>query len=314
MNSVAAWCSGLFVKAIQSFLSDRDRNDVLAWLALCREITDEQTIGKVEKIWRIYAISSFTGTIGMMFNGLVKSVQNYKDSNLPLAVKIALPATLASAAFFGGQAVGVAGFGGAIGVPLLLVIFLGSAVITSILQAFWGNSSSRGYIGAVLCLIAQDEMLRRVNQTMRNAMTASPVEPKRSNLTEDADFLAYELRNLDPFEFERHVMSFFQSKGLIAWVTKKTNDLGVDGFARHHEGLIVVQCKRYAEQNLVSRPEVQQFKGVIEENGAWKGYLVTTSGFTNQAIESATRNDRLILVDFTKLSEWHQDLNSLAIA
>ena len=50
-------------------------------------------------------------------------------------------------------------------------------------------------------------------------------------------------------------MSFFQAAGLMAWVTKKTGDGGVDGFARHSEGLIIVQCKRYTDKP-VGGPDV----------------------------------------------------------
>jgi restriction endonuclease Mrr len=110
---------------------------------------------------------------------------------------------------------------------------------------------------------------------------------------------------MDPYDFEKHVMSFFQQAGLLAWVTKKSNDAGVDGFARHSEGLILVQCKRNATKNTVGRPTIQQFKGVIEENEAWRGYIVTTSSFTSGAIESATKNNKIILIGLQELIDWH---------
>jgi restriction endonuclease Mrr len=67
-----------------------------------------------------------------------------------------------------------------------------------------------------------------------------------------------------------------------------------------------VQCKRNAKENGVGRPTVQQFKGVVEENSAWRGYIVTTSYFTNEAVESAAKNDKFILIDLVKLLEWHR--------
>lgn len=79
----------------------------------------------------------------------------------------------------------------------------------------------------------------------------------------------------------------------------------MDGFARHANGLIIVQCKRNAVKNTVGRPTIQQFKGVIEENGAWPGYVVTSSSFTSEAIESAVKNDRLILIEMQELIDWH---------
>ena len=100
-------------------------------------------------------------------------------------------------------------------------------------------------------------------------------------------------------------MSFFSSSGLEAWPTRKSNDLGVDGFAIHADGLIVVQCKRHAPYNRVGRPTVQQFKGVIEEHGALRGYVITTSTFTEEAKESAGMSDKIVLVDMECLVQWH---------
>ena len=100
-------------------------------------------------------------------------------------------------------------------------------------------------------------------------------------------------------------MGFFQNQGMLAWVTKKSNDAGVDGFARHPKGLIIVQCKRYNPDNSVGRPAIQQFKGVIEENEAWRGYIITTSQFSSEAIDSASKNDKLYLVDMETIVKWH---------
>lgn len=138
---------------------------------------------------------------------------------------------------------------------------------------------------------------------MREAMAAEPLRPRRH----DAEDITTALRSMDPYDFECHVMSFFEAAGLIAWVTKRSNDMGVDGFARHPAGLIVVQCKRYAESNAVGRPDVQQFKGVVEENQAHRGYLVTTSHFTAQVRESAGLSARVVLVDMDDLKGWHPE-------
>lgn len=100
-------------------------------------------------------------------------------------------------------------------------------------------------------------------------------------------------------------MSFFQAQGLLAWVTQQSNDAGVDGFARHANGLIVVQCKRNAPDNLVGSPVVQQFKGVIEENEAWRGYIVTTSSFSKNALLSANKSNKVVLVNMSQLIDWH---------
>lgn len=241
----------------------------------------------------------------MIFRSIVTSVKNYKDSDLPLAVKIAIPVTLTAAVVIGGQGAGIAAFGGAVGMPVLILIFIGTAGITAIIEAFSAKSESRDYISTVMAIIAGDEILRRTKKAMKDAMTAEPAAPEFFDMPDEERALREKLANMDPYDFERHIMSFFQKNGMLAWATKKSNDMGVDGFARHPQGLIVVQCKRYAADIPVGRADIQQFKGVIEENGAWRGYFVTTGYFTRNARENASMNDKIILIDMEELIRWH---------
>lgn len=156
----------------------------------------------------------------------------------------------------------------------------------------------------ILGIIAEDEIARRVSASMKAAMKEEPLEPKRFKVPPDEEKLRQKLLEMDPFDFERHVVSFF-SVGMEAWVTRKSNDFGVDGFARGADGLIVIQCKRYAPDNPVGAPAVREFKGVIEENGAARGYLVTTSRFTADALASGGKSSSLELVDMDALVRWH---------
>lgn len=59
--------------------------------------------------------------------------------------------------------------------------------------------------------------------------------------------------------------------------------------------------------NKVGRPTVQQFKGVIEEQNAQRGYIVTTSTFTEEARLSAQLSNKLVLVDIDDLVKWHAE-------
>lgn len=303
--SVREWLTGLLVKGIEAISTEQDRLDVLAWLTLVRETLRDEALGKAEKAKHIYAISDTRKTAGIVMRSVGTSVKNYKDSDLPLSVKIAIPATLAAATVVGGQGAGVVAFGSGIGLPVLLLIFLGAAGVTAVLESFINSKDARSYIGVVMSLIVRDEMYRRANKAMQDAMTANPVEPRHMDLPKDVQLLREKLLGMDPFDFESHVMSFFQHAGLLAWVTRKSNDAGVDGFAKHEQGLIVVQCKRFAEHNVVGRPVIQQFKGVIEENAAYRGYVVTTSTFSQEARDSAAKNDKLVLVEMDELVEWH---------
>lgn len=305
MNKSEAWVVSIFVKIIQSVSTEQDRLDILAWLVLVREILEHKSYSTIEKIQRIKEISDAGETIKIVMRSVATTLNNYKNADIPWSVKIAIPMTLAAAAIVGGPGVGIAAFGGAIGMPLLVLVFLGTAGITSIFEAFFTSKASQSYIGVVMALIVKDEMFRRANKQMQEAMTSEPIEPKMENMPKEINKLKQSLFNMDNYAFEQHVMSFFQEKGLLSWVTKKSNDAGVDGFAKHENGLIVVQCKRYAENNLVGRPAIQQFKGLIEENQAWRGFVVTTSNFTQEAKESALKNEKLILITMDQLIDWH---------
>jgi restriction system protein len=220
-------------------------------------------------------------------------------------MKIALPATLAAIPLVGGHAAGVAAFGGAVGVPVLLLVFLGTAGITSIIEAVVTSPDARPHIAEIIDIIVQDERLRRTSAQMKAAMKEQPMDPTRFSVPTEEVALRKYLLGMDPFHFERHTMSFFNAAGFESWATRKSNDFGVDGFAIHPNGLMIAQCKRNSADNKVGRPTIQQFKGVIEEQNALGGYIVTTSTFTEEAIDSAELSDKLVLADMDALVRWH---------
>jgi restriction system protein len=308
VSGVREWVVSLFVKSISKCSVEQDRIDAILWLTLVREILDRPDLSTVNKSKKIFALTDTKRLAMNVFRGVGEAYRTYKNSEMPLAVKVAIPITLTAGAILGGPSVGIAGFGSAIGVPVLLVIFLGVAGVTSVLEAVLSGSEAKSYVAIVAYMIANDEALRRSNHAMRKAMAEEPVAPQRCDLAGAfAEDIQMMFSIMDPFDFERHVMSYFQDAGLFAWVTKKSNDAGVDGFARHSNGLIVVQCKRNSEENNVGRPTVQQFKGVVEENEAWKGFIVTTSRFTREAMDSASKNSRVILIGIDELVLWHRN-------
>jgi restriction system protein len=64
------------------------------------------------------------------------------------------------------------------------------------------------------------------------------------------------------------------------------------------------QAKRYAYGNNVGRPEVQAFVGSLVGLGATKGVFVTTSAFSNQALDFARHlSQRVILIDGPRLAD-----------
>ncbi|RAU21371.1 restriction endonuclease [Paramagnetospirillum kuznetsovii] len=300
------WLAALFVKAINGMSRQEDRADAVRWLALSQDIVASDTSAR-EKFVALNSQINARKTASVIAHSVAEAVRNYKNSDLPLPVKIAVPVTLLAVPFVGGQGAGVAALGTAAGVPALLLVFLGAAGISSILEALAQGGAGMGDLARVLELIAHDEILRRTSTAMQKAMQDEPKGAFRRDMPMAEIELRDALLTMDPFAFESHVVGFFAAQGMEAWVTRKSNDFGVDGFARHPDGLIVVQCKRNGPGNPVGRPVVQQFKGVVEENGAWRGYIVTTSSFTEEARTSAALSERIVLVDMDELIRWHLD-------
>lgn len=304
-DGIRKWLVSVFAAAIRRATRPEDRVLAIQWLGQSRDIvaSDLRSIDKFKKLNELVnsrtALKAIAGSVS-------DAVSNYRKSSLPLSMKIAIPATLAALPLVGGQGAGIAAFGGAIGLPVLLLIFLGAAGITSIIETIVTNPDARPHIAEIIDVIVRDERLRRTSSEMKAAMKQQPMDAARYAMPAEEMALRKHLSEMDPFHFERHVMSFFEATGLEAWATRKSNDMGVDGFAVHADGLLVVQCKRNATDNKVGRPTIQQFKGVIEEHGAARGYVVTTSTFTDDAAASAGMTDKIVLIDMDLLVLWHR--------
>lgn len=90
-----------------------------------------------------------------------------------------------------------------------------------------------------------------------------------------------DLYTMDPIAFESLVADLFRAMGMRAVTTQRSNDGGVDVEADDptpiRGGKIVVQVKRY--RNTVPPTAVRDLYGTVQDAGANKGVLVTTSGF-----------------------------------
>jgi HJR/Mrr/RecB family endonuclease len=305
-QDIKKWLVGLFASAINHTTRPEDRVLAIRWLSQSRDVVASDA-RSIEKLKQLHSLISSRTAVVAIANSVSEAVSNYRTSNLPWSMKIALPATLAAIPLVGGHAAGIAAFGGAVGVPVLLLIFLGTAGITSIIEAVVTSPEGRTRIAEIIDVIIEDERLRRTSAQMKAAMKEQPMDPTRFAMPAEEMALRQYLLSMDPFDFERHSMSFFEGAGLEAWVTRKSNDFGVDGFAVHPDGLMIVQCKRNATANKVGRPTIQQFKGVVEEQNAHRGYVVTTSAFTEEAIESAVLTSKIVLVSMDDLVRWHEE-------
>lgn len=123
--------------------------------------------------------------------------------------------------------------------------------------------------------------------------------------------LIEKVRNASPKFFERLVVELIVKMGYggsykeAAKVVAKSGDGGIDGIIKEDRlglDVIYIQAKKWKDP--VGRPEVQKFAGAIQGQRARKGVFITTSTFTNDAIEFANRIDgKIVLIDGQQLAE-----------
>ena len=106
------------------------------------------------------------------------------------------------------------------------------------------------------------------------------------------------LLELSPGEFEALVQNLFTKMGLETKQTRASRDGGVDCVAYDARpilgGKVVIQAKRY--KNTVGVSAVRDLFGTLQNEGASKGILVTTSGYGHASFEFA-KNKPIELID-----------------
>lgn len=117
------------------------------------------------------------------------------------------------------------------------------------------------------------------------------------------------LKSSSPAFFERLVVELLVRMGYggtrkdAGQAIGKSGDEGIDGIIKEDRlGLdtIYIQAKRW--EQTVSRPEIQKFAGALQGVRARKGIFITTSDFSKEAIEYASRIDsKIVLIDGEQL-------------
>ena len=116
------------------------------------------------------------------------------------------------------------------------------------------------------------------------------------------------LRSLSPLGFEKVARELLRESGFEnVEITGGSADGGIDGHGTLEINpfvsfRVLFQCKRYAKGNLVSRAQVGDFRNAMIGR-AEKGIIITTSGFSNAAVQEANRDGapQVELVDGVKL-------------
>jgi hypothetical protein len=109
-------------------------------------------------------------------------------------------------------------------------------------------------------------------------------------------------RHFTPTEFEYFIGYLFQEKGFDVEVTQQSNDYGVDVIAEDEDSKIAIQVKRKKPGNKVGSKTVRESLGSLHKYNADEALIVTSSSFTNPAIEQGKDSpinlwDRSILKD-----------------
>jgi restriction system protein len=126
------------------------------------------------------------------------------------------------------------------------------------------------------------------------------------------------LKKTSPAFFEQIVVDLLVAMGYggtrreAAEAIGGSGDGGIDGVINEDRlGLdaIYVQAKRW-DTNAVGRPEIQKFAGALQGQRARKGIFITTSTFSREAVDFASRIDsRVILIDGVTLAQYMIDFN-----
>lgn len=122
------------------------------------------------------------------------------------------------------------------------------------------------------------------------------------------------VKTMLPAAFERLVVDLIRRLGYggagdVASAIGRSGDGGIDGVV-HEDALgldvVYVQAKRW--EGNVGGSVVRQFAGSLSARRARKGVIITTSAFTSDARDDASRmNERIVLVDGRSLARYMYD-------
>ncbi|MBV9230098.1 MAG: restriction endonuclease [Chloroflexi bacterium] len=155
---------------------------------------------------------------------------------------------------------------------------------------------------------APQEIIEKTSQTPQEILDTS-YQSLRQNLAQE---LLERIKNSPPKFFENLVVDLLIAMGYggsrkdAGQAIGQVGDGGIDGIIKEDKlGLdaIYLQAKRW--EGTVSRPVVQGFAGALIGRKARKGILITTSNYSQQAIDYANgiENLKIILIDGEQLAQ-----------
>jgi restriction system protein len=157
------------------------------------------------------------------------------------------------------------------------------------------------------------EILEFQDKTPEEAFETA-YENLRTELSSD---ILEHLKKSDPTLFEKIVIEVLVKMGYggslrdAGKAIGKSGDEGIDGIIKEDRlglDIIYVQAKRW--EATVGRPEIQKFAGALQGQRAKKGIFITTSNFSKDALDFASKiESKIILIDGDQLAEYMIDFN-----
>lgn len=154
----------------------------------------------------------------------------------------------------------------------------------------------------------QQEIVTAESDTTPDEQIATAHQALNKSLADD---LLRSVLSASPSFFEQVVVDLMLAMGYggsrkeAGQATQATNDDGIDGIIKEDRlglDIIYLQAKRW--QNTVHRPEIDKFIGTLTRNRARKGVFITTSSFSDGALEAVHSLDmKVVLIDGNQLAE-----------
>lgn len=171
------------------------------------------------------------------------------------------------------------------------------------------------YTGLAVALAATITVLtvvrpRRLNPLIHRATAiATAIQARRAHLPAPGQRTLAAFQRMNPTQFEQATTALAQEDTRVAHAqhTGRTADRGIDTLVTLHTGhRILVQCKHHRTGKKVGGDTVREIVGSVLANGCHAGVIVTTTGFTAEALATNTALGRnaLALIDGAALEQW----------
>jgi len=134
-----------------------------------------------------------------------------------------------------------------------------------------------------------------------------------------AQELLGQVQDCSPEFFERLVVDLLVKMGYggtregAGKAVGRSGDEGIDGVINEDRlglDMVYIQAKKWKDDAVIGRPEIQKFAGALMGRKAKKGVFIPTASFSREAADYAsTIENKIVLIDGEQLAEYMIDFN-----